>query len=96
MLKAQNKTIPPNLISLLKNEQRNRKRKLSGERGEEKRGEPLKIVAQLSVQVVGHDLAPLSVLSVLLAVEEPVGDVELTGRSDDGLEGLKTHMTHEA
>ena len=48
----------------------------------------LQVVAELGVQGVGHGLAPLALLAVLLGVEEPVGDVELTGVGDDGLDGL--------
>lgn len=49
---------------------------------------PLEVVAELGIQTVGHALAPLAGLAVLLRVEEPVGDVELTGVGDDGLDGL--------
>jgi len=49
----------------------------------------LEVVAQLGVESVGHHLAVLAVLVVLLVVEEPGRDVELQGLSDDQLDGLQ-------
>ena len=41
--------------------------------------ESLKILTQLVVEDVGHDLGGLAVLDVTLPVQEPVGDLVLTG-----------------
>ena len=41
--------------------------------------ESLKILTQLVVEDVGHDLGGLAVLDVALPVEEPVGNLVLTG-----------------
>ena len=41
--------------------------------------QPLKILAQFVVQQVGHHLRGFAVLDVLLSVEEPVGDLVLSG-----------------
>ena len=41
--------------------------------------ESLKILTQLVVEDVGHDLGGLAVLDVALPVQEPVGDLVLTG-----------------
>merc|ERR1719211_200371 len=46
--------------------------------------EPLKILTELVVKDVGHDLGGLAVLGVALPVEEPVRDLVLTGILDDG------------
>lgn len=43
----------------------------------------LKIVTELGVKSVGENLGELSVFDVLLSVQEPVGDLELTGVSDN-------------
>lgn len=48
--------------------------------------EPLKIVTDLSLEVVGVDLEELAVTDVLLTVEEPIRDLELAGLHDDGHE----------
>ena len=47
--------------------------------------EPLDVVAELGVEVLGEDLGVLAGLPVLLSVEEPEGDLELAGVLDDGL-----------
>ncbi len=43
----------------------------------------LQVIAHLSVNAVGHNLAEAAILVVLLPVQEPVGDTELTGVADD-------------
>jgi len=48
----------------------------------------LEIVSELDVQVLVGDLGGLAVLVVTLSVKEPLGDVELEGVGDDGLDGL--------
>lgn len=50
--------------------------------------EPLDVVAELGVEVLGEDLGVLAGLPVLLSVEEPEGDLELAGVLDDGDELL--------
>merc|ERR1719464_48513 len=46
--------------------------------------EALKILTELVVEDVGHDLGGLAVLDVALPVQEPVGNLVLTGVLDDG------------
>ncbi len=46
--------------------------------------EALQVLAELVVQQVGHDLARLAVLDVLLPVKEPVGDLVLARVLHDG------------
>jgi len=48
----------------------------------------LNIITELGIKTVGHTLSPFALFAVLLTVEEPVGDVELTRVGDDGLDGL--------
>lgn len=50
--------------------------------------EPLDVVAELGVEVLGENLGVLAGLPVLLSVEEPEGDLELAGVLDDGDELL--------
>ena len=45
--------------------------------------ESLKILTQLVVEDVGHDLGGLTVLDVTLPVQEPVGNLVLTGVLND-------------
>jgi hypothetical protein len=45
---------------------------------------PLNIITKLGIKVLGKDLGVLSGPEVLLPVEEPQGDLELTGVLDDG------------
>jgi len=46
--------------------------------------ESLKILTELVVKDVGHDLGGLAILDVPLPVEEPIRDLVLTGILDDG------------
>ena len=46
--------------------------------------ESLKILTELVIQLVGHDLAEFTVLDVLLSVEEPVGDLVLARVLNNG------------
>lgn len=58
----------------------------------------LKIITNLAVQDVGHDLAVLAILNVLLSVKEPVGDLELTWVVHDGdhlLNLTRTNRTNQ-
>jgi hypothetical protein len=45
---------------------------------------PLNVITQLGIKVLGKDLRILSSPEILLPVEEPQGDFELTGVLDDG------------
>jgi len=45
--------------------------------------ESLEIITELDIEIVGNDLRGLSVLDILLSVEEPVWDLELAGMVDD-------------
>lgn len=50
--------------------------------------EPLQVLTQLVIQLVGQHLTEATVLHVLLSVQEPVGDLVLTGvrhHCDDAL-----------
>jgi hypothetical protein len=56
--------------------------------------EMLEILTQLGVYVVGEELSVLAVTTVLLSVEEPIGDLVLAGVLHDGhklvdLNGIK-------
>ena len=55
--------------------------------------ESLKILTQLVVEDVGHDLGGLAVLDVTLPVEEPVGDLVLTGILNEKKMN-SSHSTH--
>ncbi len=44
---------------------------------------PLNIITQLSIEVLGENLGVLSGLEILLSIEEPERDLELTGVLDD-------------
>jgi hypothetical protein len=45
---------------------------------------PLNIITELSIEVLSKDLGVLSGLEILLSVQEPKRDLELTGVLDDG------------
>jgi hypothetical protein len=49
----------------------------------------LEIVTELGVDTVGEDLVVFAVNNILLSVEEPGGDFELSGVLDDGDETLE-------
>jgi hypothetical protein len=51
--------------------------------------QPLEVIAHLHVETVGNDLRATTILVVLLPVQEPVGDLELTRVVDDDHEVLK-------
>merc|ERR1719348_2503269 len=46
--------------------------------------EPLQVLTELVVQVVGHHLSEFAILDVLLPVEEPVRDLVLAWVLEDG------------
>lgn len=48
----------------------------------------LPVLSELGINLVGNNVKHGSILAVLLSVEEPVGDIELTGGRDDSLDGL--------
>ena len=49
---------------------------------------PLNIISQLGIEILSKDLGVLSCLEILLTVEEPKRDLELTGVLDNGDEFL--------
>jgi hypothetical protein len=54
-------------------EKREARKQRQESRGMRQEDVPLEIVAELGVQTVGHALAPLTLLAILLGVEEPGG-----------------------
>ena len=51
--------------------------------------EALEIVTELGVDTVGEDLRVLAIDDIALSVEEPAGDLVLSGVLDDGDDTLK-------
>ena len=54
----------------------------------------LKILSHHGIQVVGNELGPVSVLWVLLSVEEPFWDVVVNWSSDDVVNSLDFILVH--
>ena len=51
--------------------------------------QPLQVITELRVDTVGQDLRVLAVNDVPLPVQEPRGDLELSGVLDDGDDALE-------
>ena len=61
--------------------------------------EPFQILTHLGVETVGEDLVVLAVDNVLLPVQEPFGDLELSWvlhDGDDSLEFIRVELTGTA